>query len=516
MGSSVATLSVRSARWIAVATVISSIACSTDTAGVSPPVASEPALILSDTAAGARIAVSSAIAMSSASAESPLAGASAEQIAYVSLPPATSPNGVTATIRNRVTGASITVAVIDGGFDPVPIAAVAGDVLDIEVRLAGGAAPEMYSRVVPGNRRPKVVRTNPPRGKRDVALNATIHVVFSEPIDPKTLTETSVNLEHDGARVAGSLAFDDTARLSVVIAPFTPFESGGTYRLVITQDIRDLDGEPLEEAVTIEFTAGAGAASPGRIAFANWSSISVINTDGTGFTSVIDHDGQGWEYMSPAWSPDGRQIAFGSSRDGGWDIYVINDDGSGLRRLTTHGARDDSPAWSPDGSQIAFTSDRDGDFEIHVMNADGSNLRRVTDHPAEDGDPNWSPDGGRITFTSNRDGYHEIYVVNVDGTGTRRVTDILDPGWAIQPDWSSDGNTIVFTVTDVNMGIYTVSANGGQPRRLTQGGGAPNWSPDGPRFVYAGGNLQIMNADGSGRRDLGVFGYEPSWGPARQ
>ena len=507
-----ATVTLQCVPCIAVAVVISAIACSTDPAGVSPSAASAQVLILSDTAARSSIGVSAANALHSGSGDSPWASAPAEQVAYISLPPGTSPNGVTATIRNRDTDASITVAVIDGGFDPVPIAAVAGDVLDIEVRLAGGAVPEMYSRTVPGKRRPRVVRTNPPRGKRDVPLNATIHVVFSEPIDATTVTGASVRLEHDGAPVSGSLAFDDTAHLSVVITPLSPLEEGGAYQLMITQAIRDLDGEPLEEAVTVEFTAASGAASVGRIAFANWNTISVVNTDGTGLRSVIDDDGQGWTYMSPAWSPDGKQIAFGSSRDGGWDIYVVNVDGSGLRRLTSHGARDDSPAWSPDGSRIAFTSDRDGDFEIHVMNADGSDVHRVTDHPAEDGDPSWSPDGSMITFTSNRDGLHEIYVINADGTGTRRVTNFPDPSIVIQPAWSPTSTTIVFTVTEAFIGVYRVDLDGGSPVRLSLGGGAPAWSPDGARIVYANGNLQVITTDATDRRDLGVFGYEPSWG----
>jgi Tol biopolymer transport system component len=295
-----------------------------------------------------------------------------------------------------------------------------------------------------------------------------------------------------------------------------PFEENGAYQLTVTRDIRDVDGDSLQPAVTVDFTAVSGVDNlpPGRIAFADWNTISVINTDGSGLTTVIDDDGQGWTYMSPAWSPDGRQIAFGSSRDGGWDIYVVNVDGSGLRRLTSHSARDDSPAWSPDGTRIAFTSDRDGDFEIHVMNADGSGIRRVTDHPAEDGDPSWSPDGSMIAFTSNREGRHEIHVINVDGTGTRRVTDFVDPAMVIQPNWSLAGDVIVFTVTETAFGVWTVNADGSQPRRLTNGGGGPTWSPDGTRIVYAGGNLQVINADGSGQRDLGVFGYEPAWGPA--
>ena len=505
---------------IAVCTALATLAlgaCSTDTAAVTASNKPDAGLILSDTAGLPSAALSSAL-VSRVSSPILLSASTADKpvpVAYVSLPPGTFPTGVAATIQNRRTGASLTVAILNGGFDPVPVPAVSGDSLDIQIRMAGGGAPTTLVRPVPGKRPPRVVRTHPPRGKRDVALNTRILVVFSEPINVSTLTETSFELLQGTVRVAGQLAFADSAHLTAVFTPAAPLREDAEYHVIATQDIRDVDGEALETPLETEFrTVPTAATLSGRIAFATWSTISVINTDGTGRASVIDDDGQGWTYMSPAWSPDGSKIAFGSSRDGGWDIYVINADGSGLRRLTSHDARDDSPAWSPDGTTIAFTSNRDGDFEIHVMNVDGSGVRRVTDHPAEDGNPSWSPDGSKIAFTSDRDGGNEIYVINADGSDTRRLTNFPDPEEAIHPTWSPDGNFIAFNVVGVFHGVYVMTADGsGGVTRLTLGGGAPTWSPDGTRIVYAGGNLQIMNAGGGERRDLGVFGYEPAWSP---
>ncbi len=111
---------------------------------------------------------------------------------------------------------------------------------------------------------------------------------------------------------------------------------------------------------------------------------------------------------SPAWSPDGRHIAFDSNRDGIFEVYVMNADGSGVTRLTGNGGG--NPAWSPDSRRIAFDSYHDGNREIYVMNADGSGVTRLTHNPADDGYPSWSPDGQRITFDSTRDGNREIYV----------------------------------------------------------------------------------------------------------
>jgi Tol biopolymer transport system component len=110
------------------------------------------------------------------------------------------------------------------------------------------------------------------------------------------------------------------------------------------------------------------------------------------------------------------KIAFESNRDGNFEIYVMNSNGSSQTRLTFNPSADMLPSWSPDGRRIVFDSSRDGDRNIYVMNADGSNQGRLTDNPAMDIEPKWSPDGGFIAFVSNRDGPYSIYVMNIDGS----------------------------------------------------------------------------------------------------
>src|SRR5206468_4019604 len=119
----------------------------------------------------------------------------------------------------------------------------------------------------------------------------------------------------------------------------------------------------------------------------------------------------------PSFSPDGKQVVFVSLRDGNAEIYLMNSDGTDVRRLTNDPAWDSHPIFSPDGTQISFDSDRDNESsDIYLMRNDGSDVRRLVDwktnENAEDGC--WSPDGTKIAFTSDRDGNDDIYVISAE------------------------------------------------------------------------------------------------------
>ncbi len=220
-----------------------------------------------------------------------------------------------------------------------------------------------------------------------------------------------------------------------------------------------------------------------------------VNPNGTALTRLTMNTASD---ESPAWAPGGARIASMSTRDGNAEIYVMNADGTGQTRLTFNGAIDSDPTWSPDGTKLAFESNRDGNFEIYVMNADGTGQTRLTINGAIDIHPAWSPDGTKLAFESNRDGNFEIYVMNADSTGQTRLT--INGAIDSDPAWSPSGTKLAFESNrDGPFRIYLMNANGSAQTARTSGRGddiEPAWSPaDGSKIVFAstrnGGNLEI-------------------------
>jgi TolB protein len=175
-----------------------------------------------------------------------------------------------------------------------------------------------------------------------------------------------------------------------------------------------------------------------------YSQIYVANSDGTGekrITKITTGDSCG-----PVWSHDGKKIAFYSfalphpSRNPA--IWVMDPDGSNMKRIVEHGL---SPSWSPDDKQMAFASNRDSKFQIYAMNSDGSGVRRLTNNKAEESAPAWSPNGQDIVFVSDREGEHPaLFIMEPDGSGQQRLAFSKRQDFCF-PAWSLDGQTIAFT-----------------------------------------------------------------------
>jgi Tol biopolymer transport system component len=187
---------------------------------------------------------------------------------YVSSQPDTWPGAASVRIRNLTSGAGPTpvIPVRDGGFDPVAVPAHPGDRLELAI-LGGDGQTHVVNLSVPSRRPPTVVRTNPRRGRTDVALSVQPVVVFSEPIDPQSLTPSSVGLLRDGTPVAGVVALVPGSPFMAQFVPEGLLEPDVDYELVVTTAIRDLDGDALEEAYRVDFrTTSNPTVGPANIA----------------------------------------------------------------------------------------------------------------------------------------------------------------------------------------------------------------------------------------------------------
>jgi TolB protein len=249
---------------------------------------------------------------------------------------------------------------------------------------------------------------------------------------------------------------------------------------------------------------------------------------------AMDYDGAGQHAithldsisLSPRISPDNSRLAFVSFFKSGAGIAMWSMDLGRLVKFPAFGGTTLSPAWSTDGTHIAFSSSRTGDPEIYVCDQNGSNLKRLTNVHGPDVSPVWNPKtNAQIAWVSGRTGLPQIYTMDTEGANVQRLT---DQGYAVSPSWSPNGQFLAFAwIRKYGPGapgasdIYIMDVASRQWVQLTHDGGRndfPSWSPDGRHIVYQStrnGTEQIwtMLADGSQQTQLTFTGSnsQPNW-----
>jgi TolB protein len=252
---------------------------------------------------------------------------------------------------------------------------------------------------------------------------------------------------------------------------------------------------------------------------------------------IVDYDGfnprrvtvNGSINILPAWSPDGRSLAYVSYRQGAPAIFLAYVfEGRSTPNVTGEkgGSQAFAPSFSPDGKRIAFASNRSGNMEIWVANVDGSGVRRLTSTRASNTAPTWSPTGQEIAFTSDRTGSPQIWVMDAEGLNLRRLTTVGNYNDAAAWNPSHEYSEIAYTarLEAGRFDVAVIELASRQIRQVTQGRGSceyPSWAPNGRHLVFScqrSSRWEITESDRDGRTlhtlSTGAGNnVQPDWGP---
>ncbi len=252
------------------------------------------------------------------------------------------------------------------------------------------------------------------------------------------------------------------------------------------------------------------------------------NRSGTFEIWLMDWDGGGQRRITthnalsilPSWSPDNERMVYTSFARGTSDMYVINRRGGGRIRIPTRLGLNTSATFSPVGNDIAFVGSVTGNPDIYLIKDDGTNIRRLTSQTSIESTPEWSPNGTQISFTSGRSGTPQIYVMDSEGSNVRRIS-FDEGGWNDDATWSPDGESMAYTSRVGGRFQIRIANVVTRESSVVAGEGSneqPTWSPDGKWIAFQSnrsGQWQIyrMRVDGTDLVQLTFNGEnkDPDW-----
>lgn len=416
----------------------------------------------------------------------------------------------------------VLLAVAAAGFAPVALA-------QLSIEITGGGANRLPIAIVPFAGEGSIPPGISSIVRADLERSGLFRPLETPPMVPALTEASPVNFPEWRSRLAdalvlGSVAVLPDGRFEVRFRVFDVVKQaalGGVAYTLNKNQVR-ATAHRISDYIYEKLTGEKGVFST-RIAY-------VLKRGPRFELQIADADGAGAEtalaslepIISPAWSPDGRRLAYVSFEQKKPVVYV-HSLLSGQRQVAANFKGSNSaPAWSPDGSKLAVSLSREGGSQIFIVNPDGSGARRLMTSTSIDTEPVFSPDGQFIYFTSDRGGSPQIYRLPVNGGEAQRVT--FDGTYNVSARISPDGKNLAYIAR--NGGRFQVAMldlGTRQVQVLTDSDKdeSPSFSPNGRMILLAtviGGRgvLSAVSSDGRVKQRLTVTGgdvREPAWGP---
>jgi len=400
----------------------------------------------------------------------------------------------------------------------------------LTIEITGGGANQIPIAILPFVGETMLPQSVTEIVEHDLSRSGRFRTLFVGGVSPLPAEPSQVNFADWKSRLADALVIGQTQRLPdgrfevrfrLLDVPKQTQIGGIVFTLTAAQ-VR-LTAHKIADFIYEKLIGERGVFST-RIAY-------VVKQGSRFELRVADADGQGAQsilispepIMSPAWSPDGTRMAYVSFQNKKPIVFVQSLSASRQPApVANYRGSNSAPAWSPDGRQLAVVLTKDGGSQIYLMNPDGSNLRRITFSGAIDTEPFFTRDGQFIYFTSDRGGSPQIYRMPAGGGEASRVT--FDGDYNVSPRISPDGKTLAYIAR--NSGRFQLMAmdldtRQAQPLTDGQNDESPSFAPNSRMILYASdvenrGVLAAVSSDGRVKQRLTIQAAdvrEPSWGP---